>query len=275
MTDHTQRWHERREYFRARAADFDPRAYVVEPIPDDRTARGFVERHHYAGTMPPARFRVGLYERRAFFAPELLGVAVFSVPMQAATVPAYAPGLEPREGVELGRFVLHAAVPYNGETFLLRHAFRLLHAALPEVRIVVSYSDPVERADAEGRVVKPGHWGAIYQGKGARFVGRAKAETLWLDRAGRVLSRRSLSKLRNDERGAAGAYARLLAAGAPPRHPFEDGTAYVTRALAEGPFRRLRHPGNLCYLFGPLGTAAGLPASSPPALPYPKKGRAA
>ena len=32
--------------------------------------------------------------------------------------------------------------------------------------------------------------------------------------------------------------------GAPARRPLEDARAYLARALAEGEFRRLRHPGN-------------------------------
>ena len=33
----------------------------------------------------------------------------------------------------------------------------------------------------------------------------------------------------------------------PKRQPLESGRAYVKRALAEGPFRCLRHPGNFRF----------------------------
>ena len=33
----------------------------------------------------------------------------------------------------------------------------------------------------------------------------------------------------------------------PPRRPGESGVAYCTRALREGPFRTLKHTGNLTY----------------------------
>ena len=59
---------------------------------------------------------------------------------------------------------------------------------------------------------------------------------------GRVANGRALSKIRNDERGAAGAYAQLRSMGAPERRPFESGADYVARALQT--FRRIRHPGN-------------------------------
>jgi hypothetical protein len=45
---------------RPAAEPFDPRRYGVEVIPDDRTARAFVERHHYSGSLPASRLRLGL-----------------------------------------------------------------------------------------------------------------------------------------------------------------------------------------------------------------------
>lgn len=272
--DFTQRWRNGRDRYRQRGADFRPGDFGVEPIASDRVAKAFVVEHHYARSYPAARVRVGLYRRAPFVAPELVGVAVFSVPMQSRAIAAYAPGLGADEGVELGRLVLLDEVPFNAETWFLARAFAAMRALLPRVRLVLSYSDPIARAAEDGRVVTPGHVGCVYQSKGARYVGRSRAETLHLDAAGRVVSRRSLSKIRLDERGAAGCYARLLAAGAPPRRLGEEGDAYVARALAEGPFRRMRHPGNHTYLFNADGT--GLEVPSPrPALAYPKKGWAA
>lgn len=57
--------------------------------------------------------------------------------------------------------------------------------------------------------------------------------------------------------------------GAPRRRPGESGSEYVRRALAEGPFRRVRHPGNFVYVWPLAPTVA---AALPPALPYPKAG---
>jgi hypothetical protein len=106
----------------------------------------------------------------------------------------------------------------------------------------------------------------LYQAFNGRYLGRSGAETLHLGPDGRVISRRALSKLRNDERGARYAYQQLLAAGAPPRRPLEEGPAYVARALAEGPFRRVRHPGNHVYAWS-LSSRARVAASIGP---YPK-----
>lgn len=240
-----QRWRERRDSYRPAGEPIDPGRYGVELL-EERPAKAFVCAHHYSGSYPAARLRVGLYRaagaaRRA----ELVGVAVFSVPAQPRVIPRYLPGSA--AGVELGRFVLLDDVPANGETWFLARAFRALHAALPEVAGVVSYSDPVRRAAADGLVVTPGHVGTIYQAFNGTYLGRSRGETLVLDPRGRALSRRALSKIRLEERGAGYAYEQLLAAGAPARRPLEDGAEYVERALAEGPFRRLKHPGNHVY----------------------------
>jgi hypothetical protein len=270
MTTACQRWRHRRDSYRPAGEPIDPSRYGVEPLPSDREARAFVESHHYEGSMPAAVTRVGLYRTRAWFTPELVGVAVFSVPAQAASIPAWC-GTD--AGVTLGRLVLLDDVPANGETWFLARAFGVLEREKPDVRAVLSYSDPVARTTLAGEVTTPGHVGTIYQAFNGAHLGRSAAETLWLTPDARVLSRRALSKIRNDERGAAAAYRRLVEAGAPVRRLGEDGADYVRRALAEGPFRRVRHPGNLVYAWaiGPAkkATARGFADSKPYPCPCP------
>lgn len=232
----------------------DPSRYGVELL-DEATARSFVVRHHYSGSYPAARCRVGLY-RTSGAGRELVGVAVYSVPAGPQVIGSWLSHLEhPRHGVELGRFVLLDDVPGNGETWFLARSFTALRAELPEVRALLSFSDPVQRLAADGRLVMPGHVGTIYQAHNGRHLGRTTPRSMWLDREGQVVSERALSKLRTDDRGAAYAYQVLLAAGAPARQRGEGGRAYVNRALREGPFRRLRHPGNLAYAW-PIGARA-------------------
>lgn len=237
-----QRWRRRRSAWRPAGELFDPGRHAVELIPDDVTARRFITEHHYSGSYPAARLRVGLYRAGV----GLVGVAVYSVPMSQAAVPRYT-GLPPAAGVELGRFVLLDEVEGNGESWFLARAARLLRQQLPEVGAVLSYSDPVPRRTAEGDVVLPGHVGTIYQATNGTYLGRSKPRYLHLGPDGQVVSERALSKLRRGDRGAAYAYEQLRAKGAPARRPGEEGPAYVTRALAEGPFRRVRHPGNHVY----------------------------
>lgn len=258
-----QRWRERRTSYRPAGEPIDPARYSVALLDRDRDARDFVVRHHYAASYPAARLRVGLFrDRGAVWSPELVGVCVFGVPMSQAVMPKWL-GADV-EGVELSRLVLLDEVPANGETWFLARAFRLLRSALPEVRGVLSFSDPVERTTADGAVVKPGHIGVIYKAMGGRYLGRANASTLLLDPAGRVVSARAVSKVRTEDQGRAYAERALLDAGAPPRRTGEDPGEWVTRCLREAPWRRLRHPGNHAYVWPLDRTLALRPALAPP-----------
>ena len=114
-----QRWRARRVSYRPAGEVIDPCAYEVAAIGDDATARAFVVAHHYSGSYPAARERVGLYR-----AGELVGVAVFSRPGQARVLDALP--CDAAASVELGRFVLLDSVPGNGESWFLARAIDLL-----------------------------------------------------------------------------------------------------------------------------------------------------
>ena len=264
----SQRWDHRRDRYRPAGEVIDPSRYGVELIGDDTTAREFVERHHYSASYPAARLRVGLYRARAWVLPELVGVAVFSVPASQAVIPKWT-HLPPDRGVELGRLVLLDDVPGNGESWFVARAFGLLHSALPEVQAVVSCSDPLVRRTSTGAVICPGHVGIVYQALNGRHVGRTGAASIVLGADGRTISQRALSKLRTGDRGRDYAERQLRAAGAPPRRAGEDGAAYVARALAEGPFRRVRHPGALVYTWS-LDRAVQVDLDRLARLPYPR-----
>ena len=283
MTDRTQRWRERREAFRRRGEAFDPSGFGVELLDRHATAREFVTRHHYSGSWPSVSVCVGLYRRRLFFAPELVGVCTFGTGASQKSIPRWT-GVPADEGLQLNRLVLLDEVPFNAETWTLARAFAILQADRPRVRAVLSYSDPVPRRDEAGVVTMPGHVGAAYQAKGARYVGLSDPELKWLDARGCLLDGRSLSKVRALDTGdpvkskGGAAYARtLLALGAQPRRPHETWTRWVERITrgGEGPFTPLRHPGNHVYVFDPAGVANTLPDTTAPARPYPKKDRAA
>jgi hypothetical protein len=265
----TQRWRDRRDSYRARGDAFHPGEFGVESIARDGVAREFIERNHYSGSYPAARCRVGLYRRReGWFTSELVGVAVYSVPVQAATIPCYVPGVTASEGVELGRFVLLDEVPFNAESWFLARAEAIVRRELG-VRAVLSYSDPLPRRDASGRVVTPGHVGQIYQARNALYLGMSRGMWHHLTPAGRFLSKRGISKIRGQEQGWEGAAAALMAEGAPARRVGEDPAAWVARALVEGPFTRVKHPGNHVYVWCfDAGARKGVEVVGP----YPKKG---
>lgn len=241
----SQRWKERRSRFTPKGTLFNPARCEIVPIPEGM-AKEFITQHHYSGSYPAARFRVGLMLKPGSFQPSFLaGCAVLSVPMQSAVVPKYL-GVEANEGVELGRLVLldHDALGFNAESYFVARAFKLLREALPNLKGVVSYADPLPRFAADGELVKPGHAGTIYKALNGRYHGRSGKRTLIISRSGQVVSERALSKIRNEEQGMDYACRQLLAMGAPSRIAHELARDYVNRALIEGGFQKAQHPGN-------------------------------
>lgn len=230
-TDRSQRWRERRDLYRPAGEVFDPSRFDVQPIASDTVAREFLERHHYLGGMGAAVHRYGLYHKAAFLREELVGVAVLGVPANDHVIPAWAPGLHPREGLDLNRFVLRdecadgTPIAGNAETWFLRHVFEQLKADerrlrqqaadlargvplnLPSkkaarlragrapLRIVVAYSDPMPRRDLDGALTMPGHIGDIYKAFSGRHVGRARRRKILLTPNGCTLDERGRSKL--------------------------------------------------------------------------------
>lgn len=252
LTSVAQRWELGRSAFRPVGEPIRTADYDVASIPDDTTARSFVEQHHYSRSFPAARERVGLYRRG-----ELVGVAVFSVPVNAKTLTVL-----PGDGVELGRFVLLDAVPSNGETWFLGRAFEYLRRE--GYAGVVSFADPFPRTTLGGAQVFAGHVGTIYQAHNACYLGRARRDTIRLLPDGRVFSSRAIQKIRKGERGWRYAAALLVDAGAPA--PDGDLLAWLPGALA-AVTRTVRHPGNHKYAWALASRdKRRLPAS----LPYPK-----
>jgi hypothetical protein len=265
-----QRWRNGCDRYRPAGEVIDVSRYGVDVLPE-RVAREFVHSHHYSRSYPASRLAVGLFEAKGNGRPVLSVVAVFSVPMSNHIVPRYT-GLEAARGVELGRFVLLDECPGNSETWFLGQAFRVMRSELPDVRAVLSYADPVGRVLEDGCILKPGHVGCISKSHNGIYVGRGSPKFLILSRDGRVLSARTLSKLRNGERGADGAYRQLLSMGASERRLGEDIHEYVNRAISNGPFVRARHPGNHLYLWaiGGRNERRRVEAGFMPALPYPQ-----
>lgn len=257
-----QRWNHRQDRYRPAGETIDVFKYEVSSIPDDTTAKKFVVTHHYSGSFPAARVRVGLYCQN-----ELVGVAVFSQPANDLALRPL-PG-SAKENVELGRFVLLDSVPANGETFFLARAFEILRRE--GFAGVVSFSDPMPRTSGEGRAVFGGHVGTIYQAFNGVYLGRSRPGSLRLLPDGRVMHNRSLAKIRKMDRGWRYAVEQLVDAGAPPILPDEEPRLWVTRVTSSFA-RTVKHPGNHKYVWG-LNRASR--KSLPSTLPYPKLGRTA
>ena len=240
ITDKQQRWKSKRSSWAPEHTLFDPKEHEVV-ILDERTAKAFIKKHHYSGTYPAARFRVGLMCHD-----ELVGVAVFSVPCNQKVIARYVNLEDHNQGVELGRLVLLDHVAYNAESWFLARAFKLLkRSPRLDIRFCLSFSDPVERRTEKGEVVKPGHVGQIYQALNASYYGRASRATMLVLPDGKVMNPRTLGKIRREEQGKTYAIGQLIAAGAPEPYSCESGASYVARVSPL--FPRLRHPGNLSY----------------------------
>ncbi len=241
----SQRWRSKRSRFVPPDRLFDPsRCEAV--ILSESEAKSFVLQHHYSGSYPAARVRTGLIVTPQFGKPYLAGAAVFSVPMQGAAITKYLSVPHQNDGVELGRLVLldDEYTGFNAESWFVSRSFKLLRLAIPGISGVISYSDPVPRYADDGALVKPGHAGTIYRAVNAKYHGRSRRRTLLVSKSGIVVSERAISKIRNEEVGIDYACRQLVALGAPPIMPHEPGAGYVVRALTEGGFRKISHPGN-------------------------------
>lgn len=243
--DFDKRWQDRSQVWvrPAGRAVFDPRGYAVDVIAEHEIARRFVCAHHYEGTCTSITLAVGLYGPGS----RLVGVATLGESAGPAVQWKYAGDLRPSSS-ELGRFVLLPEIGYNGETWFLSRVFR--HALREKnIRAVISFADPLERI-AGGVVVKPAHWGTIYQATNALHVGRALPRTHLVCPDGRPFSPRAMSKITGHERGWEYATRQLLQVGAPARQSGEDGRTWLGRVRRTPGFTSRRHPGNLAYLFG-------------------------
>ena len=238
------------------AVNHNPVAIAMHEVNHPET-RHFVRAHHYSASYPAARFRYGLFTRGY-----LVGVAVFSVPMQGAVLDRLPC---PRDvSTELGRFVLLDGVPANGESWMLARCFELLRRE--GVEGVVSFSDPMPRARIDGTVVFGGHVGNVYQASSAVYQGQTDRRTVHLLPDGTILSARAISKIRSRERGWRYSSELLRRFGAAPLGEHDDARKWLAEWLPRLT-RTARHPGNFAYLFGlTRQVKRHLPASKP----YPK-----
>jgi len=251
--DFTQRWRNRRASYRPAGEPFDPRRYDVVELSGDAAAKAFVVEHHYSGTYPAARFRMGLFD-----ASGLVGAAVFSHPCSDAVLTSVFPG-RATDSVELGRLVLLDHVRANAESWFIARCFELLRRR--GLRGVVSFADPLPRKDEQGRVTTPGHVGTVYQATNGTYLGRSTPRTLRLLSTGATISDRAIQKIRRQERGWEYAVRQLVSDGVPPLEGPVDH--WLHRAMTA--LRTVRHPGNHKYAWA-LHRSERLP----PSLAYPK-----
>jgi hypothetical protein len=286
----SQRWRERRDFYRPNAEEFDPEDWRVDLMAGKRgkavreggllntwdDGLGFIVSNHYSASYPQIRVMVGMF--RASDA-RLVGVATFGNVL--ADVRGRFGTYSEYEVAELNRFVLLDEVPGNAETWFLAQAKALAHAVHAlrghELKAVVSYSDPVPRRDAGGSLVMPGHCGNIYQAHNALYLGYSASKVMHLDPDGREPHPRMLAKIRKldagGEKGSEEARRRFERYGVDPRRRGESYTDWVERSLSSPAFRRISHAGNLTYAWalGDKRVRRAVKAAMPPVLAYPPK----
>lgn len=260
ITNTVQRWDNRKTRFKPAGSVIDPTRFDVTEV-SESIAKSFIHQHHYSGTYPAARRRFGLFEQA-----ELVGVAVFSHPCNDRTITNVFGCEKATDGLELGRFVLLDRVPGNGESWFLARCRAKLQA---EGFVgVVSFSDDTPRTTDSGAAVFAGHIGTIYQASNAAFLGRGTARTLRLLPDGKVLSDRSIQKIRAGERGSRYAGEILESYGAQPCDG--DPRAWLDYHLPRLT-RTVAHPGNLKYAWS-FSKAVKLVGQAYPKVKTPSQG---
>lgn len=196
----------------------------------------------------------------------LVGVAIYSVPAgktvkisssdrahPASIASVFPGGMD--EALELGRFVLYSSVGYDGETWFLARSREFLFRR--GYRGFISFSDPMQWVNEKtGVVIKPGHYGQIYQGSNAIYLGTSKPDKAWVlpDWSG-SFHRTSLSKLKRGARTWKGVVEKLVRAGAKPPRSYirdefdpEEIEAWLERWLPRIA-REVRTPGKHKFVF--------------------------
>lgn len=243
-----QRWRRGRDrWVHPGGPRFVPERYVVDVL-DEAHARPFIEVHHYAHSYPAARFAYGLFDT---WAGELVGVAVYAVPVNVAVLTGPFPDLTPYEqSIELSRLVLLDAVPFNAESWFVARCHHDL--ALAGIRGVVSFCDPLPRHRRDGTVVMPGHVGTVYQALNFVYTGRTRAHSVTLLPDGSVMHGRAQAKIRSQHTGHRYAERLLEDLGATPMTVDDDPAVWLRQALATIGAVTVRHPGNhrFCVTLG-------------------------
>lgn len=155
-----------------------PKECAVKRVPS-QTARRYIIKNHYSHgchNAPSACY--GL-----FWNGELIGALVFAVSC-SENVRSSILGKGTEGAVtELHRLHILDGTPKNMESFFVARCLRALKNDMPEVKIVISFADPME-----------GHVGTIYQATNALYYGTSGSATFYIDGGGRVRHPRQSGK---------------------------------------------------------------------------------
>ena len=256
LTSRSQRWRQRRSSFVDDETLIDARDYAVDVLAHDQ-ARAFVAEHHYLNRYPAAQLAVGLFGPGVSGRSDLVGVIVFGVPASSDVITRHTGFTDPARGCVLQRLLCLPSVAGNGESFFTSRAFRLLRREKPAIEAVVSFSDP-----------QYGHCGTVYASLSGAYRGRTRARSV-LRIAGQTISDRTLSKIRNLERGHVGAIDQLVGLGAPKPRPDEHPAAWLDACKRAGTLTSHRQSALFTYCFE-LSRDARRTGRALPRMAYPR-----
>ena len=131
------------------------------------------------------------------------------------------------DSVELGRFVLLDSVQANGESWFFARCRELLRRE--HIRGIIAFSDDTPRTTIDGHFTLVGHLGTVYCASNAVYLGRSTPRIHRLLPNGLILSPRSISKIRNRERGWQYASQILIDAGAIPPAENQDLKSWLSQ----------------------------------------------
>lgn len=119
-------------------------------------AKDMIETYHYAHVLGPVSYTLGVYYKQdhSFFDnhEELVGAISYARPLGRLSVKSISEKLEAEQSLELTRLFIHDGYPKNIESYSIARSFDWIHNNLPEVEVLLSYSDPEQ-----------GHLGIVYQ----------------------------------------------------------------------------------------------------------------
>ena len=128
-------------------------------------AKEMVEKFHYSHLLGPCSYSLGIFYKKEhdFFYSheELIGCMTYGVPLGRLSVKSISEKLEAYQSLELTRLFIHDGYEKNIESYSISKSFYWIRKNLPEVEVLLSYSDP-----------EYGHKGTIYQATNWLYQGR-------------------------------------------------------------------------------------------------------
>lgn len=110
---------------------------------DARTARSFIERHHYSRkSTPHTQFHIGVY-----LGASLEGVMQYGPSIDRRKMLGLVEGTSLRQCVELNRMAFTDRLPRNSESRALAISLRLLRRHAPHLKWVVTFADATQCGD--------------------------------------------------------------------------------------------------------------------------------